>query len=490
MQKGTGRYSRPIVSIAILGIILGVAVMIISTSIVRGFRTEIREKVVGFDAHYQVKDYMSGEATDNIRVLRDADFVDSLRKAPGIASVQAFTTRPSILENKEGIEGVIARGQAPGRSEFIDAHIKEGRAIGFGTKTENEILVSAITARTLDIVLGDKISLYFITDAENYATRRLNVVGIYQTDLEEFDRQFVYLDERHLQKVSGWGLEAQLLISDSCSADGYLIAPRGYGGNQDHYFAWSDGHTGKGPYYICPTNGESLSVVLTDSYETLPDTATVYFKPSLQSDCACPYLVDTVMTSGGSAKYYVGGFEIYIDDFDQLQEMRAEIRPIIGNQFMVKDIIQRTPEIFSWLEILDVNIYIIITLMIGVAIFNMSSALLIMIIERSSMIGVLKAMGAQDWSVRKIFIRHAAILILKGLFWGNILGLGLALAQKHLQLIKLQADTYYLDQVPILIHWRDLLLIDFGTLVICLLAMVIPSYFITRISPVKAIRFD
>ena len=120
----------------------------------------------------------------------------------------------------------------------------------------------------------------------------------------------------------------------------------------------------------------------------------------------------------------------------------------------------------------------------------MSSALLILIIERSNMIGILKALGSENWSIRKIFIRHAGKLIITGLLWGNVLGIGLALLQQHFQLVKLSAETYYLNRVPILLNWTDILLIDLGTLLICLLAMLVPSYFITRITPVKAIRFD
>jgi lipoprotein-releasing system permease protein len=137
-----------------------------------------------------------------------------------------------------------------------------------------------------------------------------------------------------------------------------------------------------------------------------------------------------------------------------------------------------------------VNIYIIIILMVGVAVVNMSSALIITIIERSKMIGVLKAMGADNASVRSIFIRHAARLIGVGLILGNVLGLGLAVLQMKFGIIQLQAENYYLSEVPILIHWQDILLIDLGTLSICLLAMTIPSLLITRISPVRAIRFD
>lgn len=505
MQKGSGRYSRPIVGIAILGIILGVMVMILSASIVRGFRTEIRDKVVGFNAHLEITDLSSGEGTIDERVRMDESFVAQIAELDAVATIKPFIARPCILESPEGIEGVVSRGLMPSDSTgFLGQRIVEGRMPNLSMdEASQELLISAVTARMLDVQLGDKLSLYYITEGTDFSARRLTVTGIYQTDLEEFDRQFIYIDQRHLQKLSSWGLEIQVLVEDSCIADGWNIKALAFGGSGKYHYRWSNGQVGKGPHVVCPSNDDPLEIILLDGDETLADTAKVYFKANeYLSNCNCPFSIDTVTTTGGSAKYYVGGFDVMLNDFDNLAESKEEIRTVIKANswneetqkrtsfFITQDIIERTPEIFSWLEILDVNIYIIITLMIGVAIFNMSSALLILIIERSNMIGILKALGSQDWSVRKIFIRHAGKLILKGLFWGNVLGLGIALAQKHFELVKLTAETYYLNHVPILIDWMDILMIDLGTLAICLFAMLIPSYFITRITPVEAIRFD
>ncbi len=505
MQKGSGRYSRPIVSIAILGIILGVMVMILSASIVRGFRTEIRDKVVGFNAHLEITDLSSGEGTIDERVRIDEAFVEKIAELDEVASIRPFIARPCILESPEGIEGVVSRGLLPTDSiGFLGERIIKGRMPALdGISASQELLISAVTARTLDVDIGDKMSLYYITEGTDFSTRRLTLSGIYQTDLEEFDRQFIYLDQRHLQKLSGWGLELQLLVEDTCIAETWSIKALAFGGSGKYHYRWSNGQVGKGPHNMCPSDADPLEIILLDGDETLADTARVFFKKNEGSAyCGCPYEIDSITTTGGSAKHYAGGFEVMLKDFDELADAKAEIREVIKEHswneetqkrssfFITRDIVERTPEIFSWLEILDVNIYIIITLMIGVAIFNMSSALLILIIERSNMIGILKALGSADWSVRKIFIRHAGKLILKGLFWGNVFGIGIALIQKKFLLVKLTAETYYLNHVPILIDWTDILLIDVGTLAICLLAMLIPSFFITRITPVEAIRFD
>ncbi len=492
MQKGTGRYSRPIVSIAILGIILGVAVMILSASIVRGFRTEIRDKVVGFNAHLQITDIASGIGTEDKRVLIDQDFLEEIEGMEAVSQVRPFIARPTILESKEGIEGVVAKGITPLDNDgFLSQRLAEGVMPNLDSnKASNDFLISAVTARALDVNVGDKLGLYFITEGTDFSMRRLTVSGIYQTDLEEFDAQYIFIDMRHLQKLSRWGLEIQASAGDTCLQDGWPIQAYSFGGGERPFYIWSSGTSSEGPYPICPESGETLYITLTDEINTRPDTAFIHFKPNTDSGQPCPYMVDTIVTSGGSGKYYAGGFELFLNDFERLEEVKEAVRSSTGPFFYTSDIVERTPEIFSWLEILDVNIYIIITLMIGVAIFNMSSALLILIIERSNMIGILKALGSENWSIRKIFIRHAGKLILKGLFWGNLLGIGLALLQKQFHIVKLTAETYYLNRVPILLDWTDILLIDLGTLAICLLAMLIPSYFITRITPVKAIRFD
>ncbi|NND95538.1 MAG: ABC transporter permease [Flavobacteriales bacterium] len=492
MQKGTGRYSRPIVSIAILGIILGVAVMILSASIVRGFRTEIRDKVVGFNAHLQITDVASGLGTEDKRVRIDQDYLIEIQSIPAVHQIRPFIARPTILESKEGIEGVIAKGLSElDLSGFLKDRLIAGEMPELPDEAASqEMVISAVTARALDVEVGDRLSLYFIKEASDFSTRRLAISGIYQTDLEEFDGQYIYIDMRHLQRLSNWGLEIQALSLDSCTTEGWLVEARSFGGGDRPLFRWSDGKLGAGPYPICSQDGSPVEIKLTDESETIPDTAFISFIEDVRPDCSCLYRPDSITTTGGSGKYYVGGFEVFLNDFDQLEQVKNQIKKTTGPFFFTTDIIERTPEIFSWLEILDVNIYIIITLMIGVAIFNMSSALLILIIERSNMIGILKALGSENWSVRKIFIRHAGKLILKGLIWGNLVGIGLAMVQKHFQLFKLSAETYYLNRVPILLDWMDLILIDIGTLSICLIAMLVPSYFITRITPVKAIRFD
>ena len=146
--------------------------------------------------------------------------------------------------------------------------------------------------------------------------------------------------------------------------------------------------------------------------------------------------------------------------------------------------------IFEWLELFDFNVILIIVMMIIVAGFNMITALLVLILERTKMIGVLKALGSDNWSVRKIFIYNAMYLVGVGLFWGNIIGIGLLLLQQHFNLFALDPNTYYVSQVPVYLHWSYIVALNCGTLVLCFLILLIPSYIISKISPVKAIRFE
>lgn len=186
----------------------------------------------------------------------------------------------------------------------------------------------------------------------------------------------------------------------------------------------------------------------------------------------------------------VGGFEVFIDDFKKIDEVGKKVYHQIDSTLDAQTIIQQYPSIFEWLSLFDFNIALIIAIMIIVAGINMITALLVLILERTQMIGMLKAMGSSDWSVRKIFLYNAAYLISKGLFWGNLIGIGIMLIQKYFKVIPLDPDTYYVTEAPIYISLNYILLINAGTLILCLLMLLIPSYIITKITPVKAIRFE
>jgi len=186
----------------------------------------------------------------------------------------------------------------------------------------------------------------------------------------------------------------------------------------------------------------------------------------------------------------IGNFEIFIDDFDQLEEKWNEVYLNTGSFLDAKHIGQKYYNIFEWLSLFDFNIALIIGIMILVAGINMITALLVLILERTQMIGIFKALGTQDWSIRKMFLYNAGYLILLGLFWGNVIGLGILFIQKYFKLIPLNAENYYVSEVPIYLSLDYILAVNVGTLILCMLMLLIPSMIISKISPVKSIKFE
>ena len=186
----------------------------------------------------------------------------------------------------------------------------------------------------------------------------------------------------------------------------------------------------------------------------------------------------------------VGSFEVFVDDFSNIKGKGEEVYEQTSSTLDTQTIVEKFYYIFEWLQLFDFNIIVILVVMISVATINMVVALLVLILERTQMIGILKALGANNWTVRKVFLYNAFYLILRGLFWGNLIGIGLLLAQQYFGIIRLNPENYYVDRAPVYFNWSYILALNIGTVLICLLVLLIPSYIITKISPVKAIRFD
>lgn len=197
-----------------------------------------------------------------------------------------------------------------------------------------------------------------------------------------------------------------------------------------------------------------------------------------------------IQKRNGWTENQVGGFEVLIDEYKNLDKLDDFIYNNIGYELHSKTIIEQNPDIFNWLDLQDINVIIIIVLMVVVAVINIISALLILILESTTTIGILKALGMPNWNVRVIFIYNAVHLIISGLFWGNLIGIGLCLLQLQFGFMKLPEESYYVSEVPIKLQWSNIILLNVGTLMVCVLMLIIPSYVITKISPIKAIRFD
>ena len=186
----------------------------------------------------------------------------------------------------------------------------------------------------------------------------------------------------------------------------------------------------------------------------------------------------------------VGGFEILLDEFDAIAQKQNEINSEIGITLNSKSITETYPNVFDWIKLFDNNVWFIIAIMIFIAGINMITALLVLILERVQMVGILKALGSNNTSIRKVFLYNASYLILKGLFWGNIIGLTIIFVQYYFEIITLNPDTYYVTTMPVYISFWAVLLLNIGTLLLCFLMLIIPSYIITKIDPSKSIKFS
>jgi len=311
--------------------------------------------------------------------------------------VQPFATKAGIIRTDNAFEGIVYKGvdKAYHLDEIAD-YLEEGRLPQYSDEMSNEIIMSTYIANRLNLKLGDKVTAYFMKDWGNKVpnVRQFEIVGLYNSGLQQFDENIVIGDLRHVQRLNRWE------------------------SNQ------------------------------------------------------------------------VGGFELIINDFDKIEATGADVYLNLPSTIDSKTIVEKYANIFSWLDMFDFNIKIIIIIMIAVASINMIVALLVLILERTQMIGMLKALGANNWSVRKIFMYNALYLIGKGLLYGNLIGLGLLFIQQYTGFIKLDPTSYYVREAPVLIRFSDVILLNFGVVLIAMLVLFIPSYLITKISPVKAIKYD
>lgn len=396
--------SQRIIRIALIGIALGLAVMIISVAVVTGFKNEIRDRVIGFGSNIQIINYDSNSSYETRPVSIDQPFLETVRSIRGVKYVQPFATKPGMIKTDEYHQGIIFKGVTKDYNwDFFAKNLVEGHVPNLNDSSRvHEVILSEYLSNLLNIKLNDRVVVYFIN--ENDAIPRLlqlNICGIYRSGFEEFDKIFILGDLKQVQRLNDWK------------------------SNQ------------------------------------------------------------------------ISGFEVAISNFNQIDNIEQEIRNSVV-QFRDADAdIMRTesitrlyPQIFDWLSVLDMNVWIILLLMVIVASFNMVSGLLVLILERAPMIGVLKAMGSANWSIRKVFIYLSVFLTGRGMLWGNVIGISILLLQRTFHIIKLDPTAYYVDYAPMNFSLLHLALLNIGTITVTSMILIIPSWLISRISPDKIIRFD
>ncbi|MCB0760027.1 MAG: ABC transporter permease [Flavobacteriales bacterium] len=486
------RLSRPIVVIAMIAIALGMALMIVALSVLRGFQQEIKQKIVGFGAHIQVVSSEDNFSKESVRMEYSEALSDSLRDIPGVTHVQRFALMPGILET-ETIEGVVVKGIADDYSwEFLADKLVEGVGLNDTSLHHDQyMMISARLASRLEIGVGDRLTLYLIQSEEDIRPRVFRICGLFDTGLEEYDRKYVFIPIGHIQRANQWGLEAQMKLDTTC-VGGYLLTGLAFGGDGRFDYDWSvDDWYGEGPHRLCVDRDTTIRLIVSDHRETLADTAwmRIATQGGEQEGC-CQEITYDLTTSGSSYGNYVGGYEVFISDFDRLEAIDEAVYHAIPFFTQTRHVKDMNPEIFNWLEMLDLNVYIIIGLMIFIAVVNMTSALLIIILERTQMIGMLKALGATDVTVLGVFLRQAALVIGMGLLAGNLFGIGLCWAQQRFGWVTLDPATYFVDRAPILIEPGYILMLDLFTLLVCLIFLILPGLYVSRITPIRAIRFD
>ena len=537
-QKGGNRLSKPIVIISLASIIIGVAIMIISVSVVTGFQQKVRDKVIGFGSHIQVTTLFDNSSMESSPILIDQDFYPSLEETePDVRLIQIFAYKPAILQAKrdavefevngeksvestQDILGVLFKGVDKDYDwDFFNDKLLEGRIINFDS-INNEVMISRHISNITGYHVGDEVDSYFIMGS-GPKKRKFTVCGIYDTGFEEFDEKFIFTQIHHIQKLNNWGVQTFLTIrKDTCIRDKFVLKAVTNGGSGSYKYKWNgdDTYREQDYYLVDGRFSDEIEVISTDfdrevyglktDENSIPDTARAVI--TVTNPCQCseeilkehpfeflsattintPFGKVEIQNGPGSHSYYTGGFEIMLHDWEDLDRMDEIIDLNIPGYLRTKKITDLHPGIFTWLDFLDVNILIIIVLILVVSLINMITSLLVMILEKTNMIGILKAIGAPNTSIRKIFMLNSFFLLSRGLLWGNILGIGLIAIQYFTGAMTLNLEVYFLDAVPVNFSLLHIVLINVLTIGVCMIMLILPSMLITKIQPIKAIRFD
>ena len=402
-DKGDRRkVSRPAIHIATVGVAIGLAVMILTVSVVLGFKHTIRDKVIGFGSHIQVCNFLAMQTTDSYPICIDDSTLNALRHIDGISHAERYATAQGILKTETDFLGIAFKGVAEEYNwDFIRQNLVSGEIPKFSDKSSsNKILVSTNTVSTLHLKVGDRIYGYFVSDT-GVRARRFTVSGIYETNMSQFDNSLCFTDLYTTRKVNGWE-EGQ------CS-------------------------------------GAELRV---SDFSRLETTATgVVKKVNRKTD-----------------RY--------------------------GDVMISQTIYEAYPQIFSWLSLLDINVWIILVLMICVAGFTMISGLLIIILERTQMIGTLKALGAKNSSIRHTFLWFAVFVIGRGVVFGNLAAIALIVLQKTTGIVSLDPATYYVSEAPMEVNIPAFVVLNVVTVAVSILILIAPSYLISHIHPAKSMRYE
>jgi lipoprotein-releasing system permease protein len=407
--SGQKSFVRLIIRIAITAVALSIAVMIIAVSLIKGFKSEISDKMFGFWGHIHLTSTQQTTSFEPAPISSVPQFLPDLKKLKGfdyvneqgetktcnsyVTHVQSYATKAGIIKTKDNFEGIVLKGVGSDYDwRFVEQNLVEGRKLN-ACDTCRDIMISKSTADRLKVGVGSKFIIYFVKNNQQ-EPRLFQICGIYKTGLEEYDKKFALVDISHIQGLLGWS------------------------SNQ------------------------------------------------------------------------VAGFEIFVNDIKDIKVINEHIySELITNDLYSQTIKEEQPAIFDWLDLQDVNEQVILILMLLVSIINMVTALLILILERTNMIGTLKSLGSSNWSIQKVFIYYGTLIVCVGLFFGNLIGIGISWLEQKFQFIKLSESDYYLSYAPIKFDWTMIAILNVGTLAITTLFLLLPTILVLSITPVKALRF-
>lgn len=524
------KVSRPILRIAVISISLSIVVNLLTFAVVIGFKNEIRRKVTGFSAPLFIQNVNNADFYESDPIQRSQAIESILHHHPEVQGFNPVAYKPGMLQAKnetQEVFGLVFKGidEHYDRS-FLREHLVQGRIPSFNhEEPSDEIVLSTKICEQLNLHLNDEVSSLFVKNAP--ISRNFKLVGIYATGFEDYDTKLALCDIRVLQKLNDWGISGQLELGDSLVSGGIPIILNLQGNSEKLLYDWGKGPGGFRGQLISPITQDTVLQVSVYRVEVggllkidehsirvqrvkennsgngefykesinLSGTRYLYHLP-LSSNSERIFQVDSKSGKGTSFQY-LSGYEIRLKDWYKVDKTLASLKKKVElipteNQELVKviSIFDLEQDLFKWLAFLDINVQIIVTLMLLIGIINMGSALLILIIVRSNFIGLMKTMGASNRSLRKIFLIQAGYLIGRGLLYGNLFALAIYFLQKYTGIIKLNPEVYYLSEVPMELPWTIFLALNLGSFCVCLLALMVPSYIISRINPIKTIRFN
>ena len=470
-NRSASSWAKPVVQIASAGIALGLGLIIISTAIVQGFQSEIRDLVIGFGSHIQIIPI----DPDNDGIVLDTNLLSEINELKGVKSVAPLYLNAGLLETNKSLKGVSVKGMNLNDPRGFNSDsdmIVQALIYGKLPTEKSDVLISAPLAKTLEIDTNDRISLYLVIKNEDVKPRAVRVCGIYETGLLEYDERFIFVQNTLLQDVSNRGVQAVIYLNET--SEGMDIRGASFGKTfegEAPLGRWEPDidlqHPDTSKAYAWIVGGDDIQ-----------DTAHLYYSSGTWNTQA----------GDGSSTLFADGYEVYIDNFADLASIDEEILYTIPHTFTTNKITEQSREIFSWLGMLDLNVVVIISLMVLISIINMVSALLIVILERRPQVGLLKALGMRDSRVIDLFVHYATRIIGGGFLIGNIVGFTVCIIQQQTGLISLDPHAYYVSEVPILLDFSRLLIIEGIAFSACVVSMLLPAWYSTRILPSTALR--